>query len=602
MIYIPGLIAIIVFYLLILFVGLWAARKGKTNDSSGTDTEEVMLAGRNIGLLVGIFTMTATWVGGGYINGTAENTYNPTQGLVWCQAPVGYALSLVVGGLFFANRMRTLGYVTMLDPFQNKYGERMCGLLFIPALLGEVFWTAAILSALGATLGVIVDLDQKTSIILSACIALVYTLFGGLYSVAYTDVVQLFCIFLGLWISIPFAMVNEATVPITQTWDKWKGSVDPMDSFFYVDNLLMLIFGGIPWQVYFQRVLSSKTANQARILSFVASVGCFAMAIPSVLIGAVGASTNWTMTNYNTTSELPGTPEEMKLILPLVLRYLCPPWISFVGLGAVSAAVMSSADSSVLSAASMFARNVVKAIFWQKASERQVLWIMRASIFVIGAFACWLGISIQSIYGLWYLCSDLVYVILFPQLICVLYVRFSNTYGSLCSYLIGLFVRLTSGESVLKLRPLIAYPYFVDDPNDFYQRFPCKTFAMLISFIVSVCISYITDIYFRADSKRLKYDLFHCYKERQSMTGSIRIGNRFNRPSIRTTRLPRKGEKLEVINDDNIQELETMQIVTSAITVTTTTVSNSNNLNPYKPVEIVSINKSIPKNINDSLD
>ncbi|VDO62996.1 unnamed protein product [Schistosoma margrebowiei] len=535
--------------------------------------------------------------------------------------------------------MRTLGYVTMLDPFQNKYGERMCGLLFIPALLGEVFWTAAILSALdqtnrrnnnsnkqnififkykrythkytlsmifnltvGATLGVIVDLDQKTSIILSACIALVYTLFGGLYSVAYTDVVQLFCIFLGLWISIPFAMVNEATVPITQTWDKWKGSVDPMDSFFYADNLLMLIFGGIPWQVYFQRVLSSKTANQARILSFVASIGCFAMAIPSVLIGAVGASTNWTMTNYNTTSDLPSTPEEMKLILPLVLRYLCPPWISFVGLGAVSAAVMSSADSSVLSAASMFARNVVKAIFWQKASERQVLWIMRVSIFVIGAFACWLGISIQSIYGLWYLCSDLVYVILFPQLICVLYVRFSNTYGSLCSYLIGLFVRLTSGESVLKLRPLIAYPYFVDDPNDFYQRFPCKTFAMLISFMVSVCVSYITDIYFRADSKRLRYDLFHCYKERQSMTGSIRIGNRFNRPSIRTTRLPRKGEKLEVINDDNIQELETMQIVTSAITVTTTTVSNSNNLNPYKPVEIVSRNKSIPKNINNSLD
>ncbi|CAH8603300.1 unnamed protein product [Heterobilharzia americana] len=241
MIYIPGLVAIVVFYLLILFVGLWAARKGKRDGASGTDTEEVMLAGRNIGLLVGIFTMTATWVGGGYINGTAENTYNPSQGLVWCQAPLGYAVSLIVGGLFFANRMRTLGYVTMLDPFQHKYGERMCGLLFIPALLGEVFWTAAILSALGATLGVIVDLNQTASIILSACIALVYTLFGGLYSVAYTDVVQLFCIFFGLWISLPFAMINDATVPITQTWDKWKGSVDRMDSFYYTDNLLMLI-------------------------------------------------------------------------------------------------------------------------------------------------------------------------------------------------------------------------------------------------------------------------------------------------------------------------------------------------------------------------
>ena len=54
-----------------------------------------MLAGRNIGVFVGIFTMTATWVGGGYINGTAEIIY--TQGLVWCQAPLGYALSLMLG-------------------------------------------------------------------------------------------------------------------------------------------------------------------------------------------------------------------------------------------------------------------------------------------------------------------------------------------------------------------------------------------------------------------------------------------------------------------------------------------------------------------------
>ena len=54
-----------------------------------------MLAGRNIGMFVGIFTMTATWVGGGYINGTAEVVY--TMGLIHCQAPVGYALSLVLG-------------------------------------------------------------------------------------------------------------------------------------------------------------------------------------------------------------------------------------------------------------------------------------------------------------------------------------------------------------------------------------------------------------------------------------------------------------------------------------------------------------------------
>lgn len=51
---------------------------------------------------------------------------------------------------------------------------------------------------LGATLSVIVDMDINVSVVISALIAIFYTLVGGLYSVAYTDVVQLFCIFIGL--------------------------------------------------------------------------------------------------------------------------------------------------------------------------------------------------------------------------------------------------------------------------------------------------------------------------------------------------------------------------------------------------------------------
>lgn len=56
---------------------------------------------------------------------------------------------LFTGGLFFANPMRKQGYVTMLDPLQDSFGERMGGLLFLPALCGEVFWAAGILAALG---------------------------------------------------------------------------------------------------------------------------------------------------------------------------------------------------------------------------------------------------------------------------------------------------------------------------------------------------------------------------------------------------------------------------------------------------------------------
>ncbi len=89
--------------------------------------------------------------------------------------------------------------MTMLDPFQEKYGSRMGGLLYIPALLGEIFWSGAILAALGASISVVIDvIDNTTAITVSAAIAILYTFFGGLYSVAYTDVVQLICIFVGL--------------------------------------------------------------------------------------------------------------------------------------------------------------------------------------------------------------------------------------------------------------------------------------------------------------------------------------------------------------------------------------------------------------------
>ena len=62
---------------------------------------------------------------------------------------------------------------------------------------------------------------------------------------------------------------------------------------------------------------------------------------------------------------------------------------------------------------------------------------MRAGIFGVGILATIMGITITTIYGLWYLCADLVYVILFPQLVSVIYIGYTNTYGSLAGYLIG---------------------------------------------------------------------------------------------------------------------------------------------------------------------
>ncbi|KAK5984522.1 High-affinity choline transporter [Trichostrongylus colubriformis] len=515
-----GVVAIIFFYVLILVVGIWAGRKSKSAKDcigvEGAHTEEVMLAGRNIGTLVGIFTMTATWVGGAYINGTAEAFYN--GGLLGCQAPIGYALSLVMGGLLFAKKMRDEGYVTMLDPFQIKYGQRVGGLMFLPALLGEVFWSAAILSALGATLSVILQIDMNLSVIISALIAVFYTFTGGLYAVAYTDVVQLFCIFVGLyllevfqWVCVPAALLQEATRDISRNAEDWVGEIGGFkETSLWIDCMLLLVFGGIPWQVYFQRVLSSRTSSGAQSLSFVAGLGCLLMAVPPALIGAIARNTDWRMTDYspwNNGTKVEAIPEDKRnMVVPLVFQYLTPKWVAFIGLGAVSAAVMSSADSSVLSAASMFAHNIWKLTIRPHASEREVILVMRFSIILVGVMATIMALTIQSIYGLWYLCADLVYVILFPQLLCVVYIKSSNTYGSLAGYAVGLVLRLSGGEPLLGLPALVHYPMYTDG----IQYFPFKTVAMLSSLAFILGVSSLSEYLFTTGQISPEWDVLGC--------------------------------------------------------------------------------------------
>jgi len=65
-------------------------------------------------------------------------------------------------------------------------------------------------------LAVIIEMENNTAIIVSAFIAVAYTLFGGLYSVAYTDVVQLFCIFFGLVTTLDFVRYHEAFLKPTK--------------------------------------------------------------------------------------------------------------------------------------------------------------------------------------------------------------------------------------------------------------------------------------------------------------------------------------------------------------------------------------------------
>jgi high affinity choline transporter 7 len=482
----PGFWSMMVFYGLIFYLGTYAGKsKGEDNITS------MMLAGRTLPLGIAVFSMTATWVGGGYINGTAEYAFAADYGLVWVQAPWGYALSLVFGGLFFAGKMRRYRFRTMLDPLEQRFGKRVAAIQFLPALTGELFWSGAILTALGTTFGTVLGLDTQTAIILSAAIAVAYTALGGLWSVAVTDVVQLIILVVGLTIVVP-DVLNEVG-GLSKAWAAYSEkrgaaasllpSHEALGSYYWYwwDYALLLICGGIPWQVYFQRVLAAKDERTARRLSILAGVICFVAAAPPALIGMGSSLVDWASMG------LPAPPDDAS-ILPHAVRYLTHPVVATVALGAVAAAVMSSVDSSILSASSLATWNVYRPLFRPDASHQKLAGVIKRTIWIIGVAATLLALKVKSVYVLWALCSDFVYCLLFPALVTALFDKKANGIGAAAGFAVALILRFGGGEPALGLPPTLPYPMIEDE----VVLFPFRTFAMVCGLITILVVSRLT--------------------------------------------------------------------------------------------------------------
>jgi len=400
-------------------------------------------------------------------------------------------MSLVIGGLLFARKMRRMQFKTMLDPLGQRFGKRMAALFFLPALTGEIFWTAAILTALGTTFGTVLGIDSQSAIIISALIAIVYTAIGGLWAVALTDVLQLILLILGLVIVLPFAF--DKVGGFSQAWAKYESTKGAAASFFptkealgsyywnWWDYALLLMFGGIPWQVYFQRVLAAKDEDTAVRLSLIAAVVCILVAIPAVLIGVIADVAAW-----ETMGLMP--PPDGASTLPWVVRYLTNPWVATIGLGAIAAAVMSSVDSSILSASSMAGWNVYRPLFRPKIDSGQLARVIKKCIWIVGVAATILALKISSVYDLWVLCSDFVYCLLFPALVCALFDPKANKYGALAGFVVAFILRFGGGEKTLGIDILLPYPMIEDGA----VLFPFRTLAMVSGLLTIILVSRFT--------------------------------------------------------------------------------------------------------------
>src|SRR5215470_1240872 len=222
----PGMAitAIITMYSAFLVVGWLAARKVKDGSA-----EELIVAGRAMPVWLATLTMTATWVDGGYLLGTAEGVFKSSLAL-GLQGGLCFGVSLILGGLVFARRMRLFEFTTLIDPFEARFGKRWAAVLFVPAMLGEVFWSAELLLAIGSTFGVILKMPLVTGILLSAVVVTAYTMAGGMWSVAYTDAFQLGLVVIGLAVALPFAF--DAAGGFEASWSGYIAARSERGFFF----------------------------------------------------------------------------------------------------------------------------------------------------------------------------------------------------------------------------------------------------------------------------------------------------------------------------------------------------------------------------------
>ena len=499
-----GVAAVAGLYAVFLTVGWLAARRVKHGTAS-----EFMVAGRSLPLWMATLTMTATWVDGGYLLGTTQGAYSESLA-AGIQGGMFFGISLLLGGLFFARKMRALEYATLIDPFEARYGKRWAAVLFLPAMLGEVIWGGALLVAVGATFEVILGLEKVPAILLSAAVVTSYTMVGGLWSVAYTDLVQFSFVPTGMLVALPFALAHAgglehcvesyqqrpgAAVIVPDIAPPNPGWTTPKAVGWW-DTSIMLMLGGIPWNCYFQRVLACQSPAKARWHSLLAGVLTIAVTVPPLLLGMAASANQW---GLGAAEQLAKEPD---LALPLLLRDMTPYLVSVLGMAAIVGAVTSSFSASILSAGSMFSWNVYRRLLAPETSMRRMKFVLRSCIVLLGIGAVVLALLGQNVKDLWFFTSDLVFVLLFPQLVMALFDSKANLTGSVVAFVVSLVLRLGGGEPIFGLPPFIPYPELLRDwlpgnPSEWYDNkgtmlFPFKVLAAAVGFILLPVVSRLT--------------------------------------------------------------------------------------------------------------
>jgi len=373
-----------VYMVLMIVIGALASRKAQSAD-------DFMISGRRMPFWICTATLIATWFGGGPMVGVAGQSYE--QGLLGVIAdPFGSTLVLLVMGFFFARLLRRLKLRTFVEVFEQRYGKAAASVAAVASIMSSVGWTAGMLVAFGYVLQVLTGVPLETGIIAGALVVFIYTMAGGMWAVAITDLVQMIIIAVGLvvlfvvvlsdlggWAAVSARFPDNALsmLPLERSPEAWLN---------YLRMWLIFGLADITSQSLIQRAMSSRSEQVAQNAFYVSAVGYLALGMIPVLLGIIAATAH------------PGIADPNHVIAALAMEHLHPVAMA-VFVGALLAAIMSTTDSAMLSAASVFTVNLLP-LFKPDASDRARLWVTRLGIPAFGVVALLVGLEFKTVYQL----------------------------------------------------------------------------------------------------------------------------------------------------------------------------------------------------------